>query len=371
MDKKEKTLHADLRKLTERRGPFVSLYLDTEASTEDGRDHIRIRYKSLRDKAEGAGADAKSLNALDDLVDGAHRRGPGLAAIAGPEGIVLSAHLGSPVSDAIVVGPIPHLLPLLAWRDEHPTYAVVVATRAGGEIVVVQRSRPTVEAEVQTDEDVQLPNAGGWSQPRYQRAVKEEWKHIAKEVAEELRKVVVADDVEFVILTGDVRAVELLREQLPKSVAQISHVLEGSPEAPFEEIRERVVQEAVAYVARKLAAILDRFQEERGQHDLAADGVEATFEALRRASVGRLLVTENAPQGNAWFSRGTESAVALKKETLTDIGLSDVEQGDLIDVLVRGALGTGANVSELPALSEDRGPKQGVGALLRYDLENS
>jgi hypothetical protein len=47
------------------------------------------------------------------------------------------------------------------------------------------------------------------------------------------------------------------------------------------------------------------------------------------------------------------------------MGVSDLQEGPLVDVLLRAALGTAAEVLMVPAGTPDS-PVDGVGALLRY-----
>jgi hypothetical protein len=71
-------------------------------------------------------------------------------------------------------------------------------------------------------------------------------------------------------------------------------------------------------------------------------------------------------EGTAWFSPSDLTQASSSKNALTTIGVTDAVDGPLHTVLVRAALGTGARVYVLPDLSDELGPAQGVGGLLRY-----
>lgn len=116
------------------------------------------------------------------------------------------------------------------------------------------------------------------------------------------------------------------------------------------------------------SALLDEFEQERGQHDRAADGAPATFEALARHQVRTLLLKE-APddERSAWFGE-RPGQVALDREVLVIEGEPTPAEGRLVDVAVRAALGTGAEVRVLGAETDGRGPSDGLGAILRYAL---
>ena len=101
------TLNDDLRSLLEQPGPFVSVYLNTEGASEDAPEELALRWRNMREEALGAGVSEKAMNALDALVDGAHRKGDGLVAFAGGDDVVLRRYLSRRVADSVTVGSTP------------------------------------------------------------------------------------------------------------------------------------------------------------------------------------------------------------------------------------------------------------------------
>ena len=113
----------------------------------------------------------------------------------------------------------------------------------------------------------------------------------------------------------------------------------------------------------RVPTALERFREERGQKDHAADGPSATIAALNEARVEILLVPGDVNRtDSAWFG-ADPIPVALSAEALHQMGIKQPERGPLVDVLIRAALGTGAGVRIIPASSA---PQNGIGALLRW-----
>jgi hypothetical protein len=196
----------------------------------------------------------------------------------------------------------------------------------------------------------------------------------------------------FVAVAGDVRALQLLREQAPKRVRELLTVVGGeyaSLDAVFAEADKLVA----ATVEADGRAVLERFAEELGQAaaggqagGLAVEGAAATLDALGRGQVATLLLTGLFldDQRTAWFGPAPTD-VAADRDALAGLGVPGPVQGRLVDVAVRAALGTGAEVRVLDSADEtrpaaDRGathdapappehaPRDGLGALLRFPL---
>ena len=356
-----------LRSLLEREGPFVSLYLNTEAGDEEGAREMGLRWRALRAAAAEKGARDAALSAIDDVVAGAQRRGDGLAAFASADDISLALSLSAPIADHVTTGDVPHLLPLLEWRQDNPRVAVVMSDRIGAQIHVLGGLGPERRDDVEgRDFPITNVRAGGSSEPRFHRRAENNWEGNAREVAAELTRVVAGEDIELVVIAGDVRAITFLQEHMDDAIESIALEIESRPEVGLDEVADQLERAVAAYAGQTIEDQLARFREERGQRDRAADGAEATFAALRMAQVERLLVARDEAGSQAWFSPADPTQAALDRSTLDELGLHDVRPAELVDVAVRTALLTGADVTVVPRLGEDHSPREGIGALLRF-----
>ena len=362
-----RSFNDDVRTLLERSGPFVSVYLNTEGASEDAPEELALRWRGMRDQAVKDGAGEAALAAIDDVVPGAHRKGDGVALFAAGDEIVLRRFLSRPVADSISVGATPRVLRLLEWQQDNPRYAVVLSDRQGAEIHVISGHETESTAEVEGSDDwpIQKVAPGGWSQRRFQNRAENSWEANAKSVVDELAKIAASEELDFVVIAGDVRAIQFIKEHLPHEIAATSYELATEPHQ-LEDIREELDKAAAAWVGQGLEETLQKFQEERGQNDLAVEGKEATFEALRKAQVDTLLIAPGRVDDKAYFSRGDLTQASFDRQTLAELGIEDIEEADAADVLVRATVGTGARVVVIPGLSEQHGPREGVGALLRY-----
>ncbi len=127
-----------------------------------------------------------------------------------------------------------------------------------------------------------------------QRHSEHTWDNNAKAIVEAVVAEADAIDAELVVVAGDERAVQLVRDHLPERFAD--RVVTDPFQAADEDDEAAVFALAVTLVRDQAAAevveLLQRFAEQRGQGD-AADGTDAVFDALRRSAVEVLLVAED------------------------------------------------------------------------------
>jgi Bacterial archaeo-eukaryotic release factor family 2 len=361
--------HPRIARLFDTAGPFTSIYLATHGDAEQAAEQVALRWKNLRGRLAERGAPEATLAAVDPLVAGSHTAGATLAVIAGPDGVLFSASLPEPPGrpDAVARhGPLPDVLPLLASAQSRLPHVAVLTDRTGAEIAarMADGGELTEHVEGTVAPHIHKPQAGGWSQPRYHHRAEALWESNAGTVAGALTRVVDRVRPRFVAAAGDVRALQLLREQAPKRVRARMRVVGGeyaSLDAVFRAADELLAET----VANDAEALLGRFAEERGQGDRAVEGAAATLEALARGQVETLLVAADPDdRRTAWFGKAPTEAAA-ERGTLAAIGVAAPVQGRLVDVAVRAALGTGAAVRVLDP-ARHRTPREGLAGLLRF-----
>jgi hypothetical protein len=354
----------DLDSVFARPGPYATVYLGTDPHIDNAEQRSHQRWRALRDELAGAGAPEACLDAIEELVGAAHLAGESLAVVADDSGVLALQHLDHPVDqDRGRWGPLPDLVPLLRWRQDQVPFVLVLADRGGADLVATRPGGRTIERSSGDDEPERKVKPGGWSQKRFQQRAEEDWAATAKEVAEEVERLAEAAEARIVILGGDVRATQLVREALPDGLSDrlrlIEHgrALDGSDEERDVEVR-RLVATAVA---EDSVAILEKFKEERGQRDRAADGSADTVDAINRAAVAVLLVSDS-DERTAWVS-DQPLPIGLDPETAGVGTEREPVEVPLVDALVRGAWATGAVVRVVPR----SGPvTDGVGAVLRW-----
>lgn len=350
-------------------GPFVSVYLDTTGNLADAPPPVRRRWKSLRRELAGAGAPQAALAAIDPLIDATDPTGDTLAVIANPGGVLLAALLPdapAAVRDVATCGMLPAVVPLLAWKQRQFPYVVVATDRLGAELLAVVPAGPDQPVRVQGQElHVTRSAPGGWSQRRFQQRAENRWQQNASAVAEALTKLV--DDMRprLVVVTGDVRATQFLRDQIPGRVGELLQVVDGEYDS-LDAALAKATPLLDLLEARDTTEVLAAFGRELGQDDRAVDGPGATLQALANAQVSTLLLQPEDVSGDAWFGP-SPAQNALDPQALHAMGVGAPVRAPLVDVALRAAAASGATVRLLAnQLPDGCRPTGGIGALLRY-----
>ena len=128
-------------------GPWVSAYIGLSDRQPQGRRVERsARWHALATGLLDDGAPADVVASIGGAV---HPEPPGPAVLAAfthaGRAVTLFRvpHLGTP--DTADVGPLPAVLPLLGWLQDHPPHVVVVTDRTGADIEAVASPIPSVD----------------------------------------------------------------------------------------------------------------------------------------------------------------------------------------------------------------------------------
>lgn len=353
-------------------GPFASLTLPIENEAEDATTRMQIRWGNARRELAEAGAAEELLDRIETAVTGAAReRATGIHVVAPADGpmLVQLTH-DDDVDERVRMGAVPSLLPVLRARDEEIPHLLVIADREGADIWVrdargdATGTEPDAAVEGDT-EHIHRGHPGGWSQRRFQQRAENTWEKNAAGVATEVDDLATRVDARLIVVTGDVRAVGFLEEHLPESRRDALEVVDSGGRTDDDAV-ERAAEEADRLVAdlaaRRTVEALERFGDASGE-DLAVEGAVHTLRALTEARVAVLLVHDDADDERTALSSPDGAVVTEDPATLEDLGLEAVE-GRLVDVAVRAAIVTGADVVTVPAHGA-RVPAGGIGAILR------
>jgi hypothetical protein len=336
---------ADIRELARPFDPVASVYLGLRSAepTPDTEEDLLLRWRALAARLAAQGADAATIGAIGRHVAD-QPIWPTEYAVFAVDGAVRFAQAlpGGPRMDRARFGAPAELIPLLAWRQRRPPFVVVVTDRTGADITAVPRGAVTGETVtvVGPDDELDRKAPRGRSQPRHERRAEDTWQHNAGAVARAATAAIRQVGGQLLLLAGDVRAVQLLRERLPsvaRRAIQVRELPGGRSPDGSAAARQAAIERALGeYADAQCADLLNRFVSEWRPGGNVVEGLPATAAALAEGRVHTLLVGDDPDdERRAWF--GPDQLV----------GSTGVLAGRLPDVAVRAALLTDAEVCVL------------------------
>jgi peptide subunit release factor 1 (eRF1) len=333
-------------------GPFpvVSLYLDLKPN-ERGRDQFepflkkelaeRIStYPASGPERESLDKDAAQIRAYVSTVDPA-LNGLALFACSGVdlfEAIPLAAGVDQ---HRLYISNQAHLYPLAQILGTSPRYLALLADTNSARIFVFAATGVERVEEV-AGIKTKRTKMGGSAQARYQRHTENFHLHHAKEVVDVVAKLVRDEGIEQIVIAGDDLIVPLLREQLPKDIAErVVDVVKLDIRAPQREVLDTTLaalrEKDAQTDSERVEALLDAYR----AGGLACVGVGKVRKAFELGQVDELLIAATPD-----VIDGTDGTA---------------------DDLVAQAARTSAKVSVIEEASLLE-PVGGVGAFLRFRL---
>lgn len=372
-----------VRKLTEFEAsgfPFVSLYLNTEPN-ENGKFNFDVfvrqqlsektsEYENDSTERESFDRDAERINEFLETIQHS-TRGVAIFACAGASDYFEAREFEVPFEEnGFFVFDRPHLFPLAKLIDQNPIYAVVLADTNTAHIYAFKRGH-IIEKEDIENIKTNGTKVGGWSQMRYQRHLENFHLLHAKEIVDELAKIVRDDNIKQIILAGDETGIiPTLREQLPKELEEkIIDVLRlnvNTPEHELFEAAERAVRQNDTLVDKEK---IDRLREENYGGGLGVTGAEKTLAALSNGQVLELYISANF-NNIEYDAKKVYKVLTAYAPGGNDGGeMPDIRKtGTIIEEILRRGFASADNVRfiEDENLLEEFG---GVGAILRYKTD--
>lgn len=367
---------AALQSLTGGNGALTWAYVD--GAGDEPVPTREARRRTVRDALADAGAPDADIAAIDAALEDA-------GGVPSPSARYLAVRGGALIVDEhfsgerlgpeeLGHGPLAPLLPLLRHRSADLLYLVVETTRDGADLRLERagRSREVSAESIEGRTDTLTKvRTGGWSHRRFHARAEETWKHNQSEVADAVDRIVRERHPRFVAISGDVRARQLLIEQLgPTSRDRVVEVdantrADGADDdallAAVSETAEHLLDDAVS-AARDRAAAGDRESGARGTAEVVA--------ALQQSQVDTLVLDNRLLEADdTILALDAEPWVAIRDDDGLTAGT--VATASVAEALARAAVLTGAEVlvaeerTEVGEERDERVPEPPV-ALLRW-----
>ncbi|MBO3084506.1 baeRF2 domain-containing protein [Cellulomonas fengjieae] len=374
-----------LKPLLGRPSPFTTVYIDATRTGANADAEAADRWRAVRRSLERDGASAAVLDQIADVVSvPTGVRGPhGRVVVADADGVVVDRVLSEPPAQShAVLGPAPALLPAVKAADETVTYLLVEVDRNGADLTWAAGGTVRTEGGQETEtvdgghDDVHKTREGGLGR-RGQTRAEDSWGRNAEVVAAVLDRRVAERRPDLVLVTGDIRAVGLVRDAVAAPTREILVEVPGGGRGDGVNVsafEAHVSETLAAYRVRRCEGVLSRFREAQGRGDGSVTALDDVIEVLRRGQVEELVLhvdalTSGLAERTLWV--GPEPLqVATSVDDLASIGVtSGVEEMDANVALIRAALGQDAGVTFAEDGTVDL--VDGIGAVLRWSDEST
>ncbi|MDR7277115.1 baeRF2 domain-containing protein [Catenuloplanes atrovinosus] len=362
----------NLRPLLLRPGTWASVYLDATRAGENAGHEIELRWRALRERLAEQGADAATLDAVSTAIsDHPYQPGRyGLAVFACDGEVAMVETLPAPPpADEAELAPLPHVMPLLRQRHAQVPYVRVLTDRTGADLEAL--SAGGVPRHQQVEGSATFPlrkvHAGGWSHRHYLQAVEESWKRNAGDVAAAAADLADAVGAEFIVVGGDVRAVQTFTGRLPKRWQdRVIATDAGSRHAGADEsaLDDVIIQAVADRSDQHTREILDRYRAQEAD-GTAGSGLTDVVARLQRRQVDTVLLADDPSSTDTlWITPDDPALISVDDHVLREAGVENPRKVRADAALTRAIAASGAT---LVLLDPDDTPlDHGIGAVVRY-----
>ena len=362
-----------LADLYRRSGSVSSAYVDVTQDAQNPRRTSSLRQRTLREALTDVGAPEIDISTIIELIE----EPPGVGGSIGRlmfvrQGVVEFNEVlsGEPLGELLVsYGPVPALIPLLIHRPRDLRYVVAEAGRDGGEVTLYRLSRSHPVSKVKVEGDTEFLTKVGseddfLANGRYQHRTEEVWKRNEGQIAAAIDEVVRDSKAELLVLTGDVRARQLLVDQLSPASREVLHVVATNTRpdgATQEELEGDLNRHLAAILAQEEHDALERLGTGQGS-GLSELDFAAVVRALQQGQVDVLMLAPDRMAGTTLIALDREPWLAATSADA--LGANELGSVPAADALIRAAMLTDARVmvvspGELPA-------ETSAAALLRW-----
>jgi len=358
--------------------PFISVYLNTEPNETGKRDFDVFLRKQLKDhgavlesgssESQSYEADVEKINNFVEDLDPT-TRGVAIFACSGADDFFQRFEFEVPFEEnQFDVGEKPNVLPIVRLVSKYPPFAVVAADTNEAHIYVFKRGKTVGQEDIENIK-TNRTLVGGWSQMRYQRHIDNFHQQHAKEVIEEVAKLVREDRIDRVILSGDESVIiPILKGEVPKEFEdKIVGTISLPVKAPVHEVFEAASKAIEEHDSEVEKEEIGRLLEQNYDDGIGVVGAEETLKALFNGQVQQLFISADPDEIN--YSRNDVRSVLKAYEPGEDGDLPDPsEKMDVLNEFIKRAAMTADSVRFVsdPHLLKAHG---GVGALLRYQAK--
>jgi peptide chain release factor subunit 1 len=349
-------------------GPVVTLYLDVDGSRhvrpKDYEAHLERMARAAESRNPEAAADLHRI--VEHIEAGFDRSNvKGIAVFSGvADDIWEFVELPTRITNQLVVNSAPHIRQLEAVIENNERYAVLLADRQRGRMLVFELGQLVDRSEAFDALPRHEDDKGDWDKDHVRDHVAEAAHQHLKHVASVAFDVFQSTGFEHLILAGADDIVAELERCLhsylkERVVARLPLAANASDAA----IREAAAEAEEEVERAKKAELVDRLREAVGRNNGGVAELAPVLQALSEKRVDTLIVSNGFERegwrcGSCDYLAATGPSCPVCESTMDHVS-------DIVEEAVEEALGQSANVEVLDD-NPDIDVLGRIGALLRF-----
>jgi len=271
-----------------------------------------------------------------------------------------------PPENALELAPHPYLFSLIRHADLYQTHAVVAAGSRNARLFLVRLGRLAKQLTLSW-EDKHTTRFGrmGWSLPRFQRHQQEHIKQRAKEMLENLEKLINSEKIEYLFAVAEEGIEAEFKRQLStvwkKKLIPLTSV---EPQDPDHKVLSASIAALQTISRQKAEALARQILEEAEPLGQATKGPEPTLSALQDHQVERMVLDARF-QATGWRCPKCSSLGSGGSPSACPYCQGEISSADLREEIIAKAKSQGVGLfftENFPPLMK----AGGIGALLKY-----
>jgi hypothetical protein len=198
-----------------------------------------------------------------------------------------------PPENALSLAPYPHLFSLIRQADLYKTHAVVAANSREARLFLVHQGRLEKQLTLswQDKPTTRFGRSMGWSLNRFRRHLQEHIKQRAKEIVDNLEKLINMGKTEYLFAAAEEGMEAELAKQFPTAVRKKLIPLPScEPHDPSHKILSAAFQALQTLSSKKAEALARHILEEAEPLGQATAGPEPTVNALQHHQIERMVL---------------------------------------------------------------------------------
>jgi hypothetical protein len=320
---------AELAGIYREGGNYCEVYLDMSVDTSDPPGVQEERRTSVLDTLRRLGAPQDDLDAITDVfATTTTAPSPVCLYVLVKDGVVRCEEVlrGRAVGpESVTYGPLPDVSPVLRTHTMDFTYLVVETSRDGGEARLFRAASFAAESEEhvqgRTDTLHKVKRGGDWRNDHFQNHAEEIWKQTQSQLASTIDEVVRRHSPRFIVVAGDIRARQLVVDELSpasRDIVTVEPTNTRAAGAKDDALVDRLDAEIARVLAADKQAVLDRVNLHDGRGDNLGDlSFGGIVQALASAQVDTLILDSErlqertllAVDGEPWIAAAPEDAL--------------------------------------------------------------